>query len=398
MNYLTPTIKSPEQKLEADSGFLLSNSQYATHHYTKTDIPKTHSSFLSSLNRQEKKVINTINNDSKARNAGKPSYNYNKYDDKFEYSNFEQDNKRNSGNGGFSAFSRISEIAPSMNDCMRSKLNCPDQSESLQFKFKLVLLGDYGTGKSALFRSLVNGGIETLQSVVHSSAENHALKSIILNDCIQITLDLWDTSGEEKYGQPTNQFFRDADGILLCYDITNSKSFVSLSRWINIITSNTIKSDVVLVLVGNKNDLNECREISFEDSSYFARSNHLDLIEVSAITLKNTELSLEYISRCMILALEDNNKKQPLNYLTESTDTPFNVNQEIKEKQVHESQLDIFENLFIKSTFDKFKDRASVIASKTTQIKVLNTCNSIILTKDNISRRSSRKREKSRCC
>lgn len=391
----TSNTKNIEGNLEAYSGFLLSNSQYATHHYTKTDIPKTHSSFLSSANLYDKRVIHSINITTAdfTKKAPKSSSNYDDYEDQFEFTYYDQNNKNKNENERISAFSRISEIVPSTSNPI-TIAKSSDNRETLNFKFKLVLLGDYGTGKSTLFKSLINGGKETLMTVVHNATENNALISIKLDEKIQITLDLWDTSGEEKYGQPTNQFFREADGILLCYDIANSKSFVSLSRWINIITSNTIKPDVVIVLIGNKNDTLK-RQISFEDSSYFARSNRLDLIEVSSFTSKNTDLTLEFISRCMVLALEEKNMKVSPN--CESVDIPFNINQEVNEKQVHESQLEIFENLLVMSNLSKFNERASIIKSKS-KANVIKGRESITITRESILRGSLPKKEKSNCC
>lgn len=392
--------KDTERIQDSDSAFILNGTQHATHCVTKSDIPKTHISNLSIASKQKKNAYRSLSAEFVPEAKAEEEASLYLSNCRFDFSNFDYPERtRDDKRVDISTFSRISEIVTPMNEFLKST-QPRMENHAINFNFKIALLGDYGTGKSTLFNSFAYGDRQSLFSL-QNFTEKQSTKKIMLDGSIGVTLNIFDTSGEEKYGSPTNQFFRDADGIFLCYDITNSKSFVSLSRWINLIYSNTSKPEVVIVLLGTKNDLEECREISFEDSSCFAKSNKIDLIEVSTITQKNIDLAFEFVSKCMILALEDEKSKLLAHHPTARTkrETDLKNSQIFEEKIKGESQINQSESLFAKNKVNSFKERASVIAARRS-LKEQNGANdSIILTKDNISRRSRRKQEeKSKCC
>ena len=92
----------------------------------------------------------------------------------------------------------------------------------------------------------------------------------------------------------TSAYYRGAVGALLAYDITNAKSFDNVKLWLRELKTYA-KNDIVIMLVGNKVDLVENREVKKEDAAKFAQENHLAFIETSALDGHNVDLAFERV-------------------------------------------------------------------------------------------------------
>lgn len=85
-------------------------------------------------------------------------------------------------------------------------------------------------------------------------------------------LQIWDTAGQERFRSVTRSYYRGAAGALLVYDITSRDSFNALSNWLR--DARTLASpNIVILLVGNKKDTEESREVTFTEASQFAQEN-----------------------------------------------------------------------------------------------------------------------------
>lgn len=85
-------------------------------------------------------------------------------------------------------------------------------------------------------------------------------------------LQIWDTAGQERFRSVTRSYYRGAAGALLVYDITSRDSFNALANWLR--DARTLASpNIVILLVGNKKDLEESREVTFTEASQFAQEN-----------------------------------------------------------------------------------------------------------------------------
>ncbi|KAI9318414.1 ras family-domain-containing protein [Dichotomocladium elegans] len=104
----------------------------------------------------------------------------------------------------------------------------------------------------------------------------------------QIKLQIWDTAGQETYRTITRSYFRGAAGALLVYDITSRKSFDELPTWLADVRQHANPNTVIMV-VGNKKDLESNREVSREEGEQFARDNDLFFMETSAKSGENVE-------------------------------------------------------------------------------------------------------------
>jgi len=104
----------------------------------------------------------------------------------------------------------------------------------------------------------------------------------------QVKLQIWDTAGQESFRSITRSYYRGAAGALLVYDITRRETFTQLEKWLTEARENA-SQNMVIMLIGNKLDLEHKRAVSTEEGMEFARKNNLIFLETSAKTAENVE-------------------------------------------------------------------------------------------------------------
>ena len=124
-----------------------------------------------------------------------------------------------------------------------------------------------------------------------------------------IKLQIWDTSGQERFRSITQNFYRNADGIIFVFDVTNSESFNHIKDWL--MDSQVEDSDIKRILVGNKIDLIQDRAIDKEKMENFAKNKNMKVFETSAKEGVNVDTIFEEIAS-LILA---NKTEQEINEL-----------------------------------------------------------------------------------
>ncbi|XP_078102281.1 ras-related protein Rab-4B isoform X2 [Sander vitreus] len=103
-----------------------------------------------------------------------------------------------------------------------------------------------------------------------------------------VKLQIWDTAGQERFRSVTRSYYRGAAGALLVYDITSRETYNALTNWLT--DARTLASpNIVIILCGNKKDLEADREVTFLEASRFAQENELIFLETSALTGENVE-------------------------------------------------------------------------------------------------------------
>jgi len=153
---------------------------------------------------------------------------------------------------------------------------------------KIVLVGDSGVGKSSLFVRYCDGQwrSEGAGSTVADDTKTKVIEVVNKQKPTQVTLHIHDTIGQERFGNLTSSSFRSAQGVLLCYDITDKESFDHLTLWRKEITKYA-PADVVICLLGLKIDLVRERVIPTEDGQSLSESWKAPFFEVSAKTNTN---------------------------------------------------------------------------------------------------------------
>ena len=150
-------------------------------------------------------------------------------------------------------------------------------------KFKIIFLGDQGTGKSCILNRFVDDKFdENYQATVGLDFQSKNVKI----DNQDIHLLLYDTAGQEKFRSLIPMYTRDANIIMLVYDITRKESFNNIPIWIKDLT-NVKFEEVIFVLIGNKIDLNDKREVNKEEGEKYSEENNMIFEEVSAKTGEN---------------------------------------------------------------------------------------------------------------
>ena len=147
-------------------------------------------------------------------------------------------------------------------------------------KYKLIFLGDQSVGKSCILNRFMNDTFtEEYQATIGLDFQS---KNVQI-DNQDIHLLLYDTAGQEKFRSLIPMYTRDANIILLVYDISSKDSFIHLPDWLQDL-NNINKDNVIFALVGNKSDLSEKREVTLEEGQKYAQDHDYIFEEVSAKT------------------------------------------------------------------------------------------------------------------
>jgi Ras-related protein Rab-18 len=170
------------------------------------------------------------------------------------------------------------------------------------YQFKIILVGDSSVGKTSLVNRFM--GFEFQENYACTINADFKIKSLNIDPTTGAELTVWDTCGQEKFRSMTRQYFKDAHGIILVYDVNNEQSFKGLSTWLNEIRNNTNK-DVSIVLVGNKIDLNN-RIISKDEGNDFASKNGMMYVETSSKNGINIDVPFENLANKIIKKIRDN--------------------------------------------------------------------------------------------
>ncbi|XP_054877021.1 ras-related protein Rab-8B [Poeciliopsis prolifica] len=158
-------------------------------------------------------------------------------------------------------------------------------AKSYDYLFKLLLIGDSGVGKTCLlFRFSEDAFNATFISTI---GIDFKIRTVEL-DGKKIKLQIWDTAGQERFRTITTAYYRGAMGIMLVYDITNEKSFDNIRNWIRNIEEHA-SADVEKMILGNKCDMNDKRQVSKERGEKLAIDYGIKFLETSAKSSINVE-------------------------------------------------------------------------------------------------------------
>lgn len=109
-----------------------------------------------------------------------------------------------------------------------------------------------------------------------------------------VKAQIWDTAGQERYRAITSAYYRGAVGALLVYDITKRQTFENVQRWLRELRDHA-DSNIVIMLAGNKSDLNHLRGVAEHDARLFAEKEGLSFLETSALEAHNVEKAFQTI-------------------------------------------------------------------------------------------------------
>ncbi|PIA52060.1 hypothetical protein AQUCO_01000145v1 [Aquilegia coerulea] len=160
-----------------------------------------------------------------------------------------------------------------------------DPSQKIDYVFKIVLIGDSAVGKSQILSRFARNEF-SLDSKATIGVEFQTRTLVIQHKSVKA--QIWDTAGQERYRAVTSAYYRGAVGAMLVYDITKRQSFDHIPRWLEELRSHADKN-IVIILIGNKSDLENQRAVPTEDAKEFAQKEGLFFLETSALEATNVE-------------------------------------------------------------------------------------------------------------
>lgn len=179
------------------------------------------------------------------------------------------------------------------------------------YLIKLLALGDSGVGKTTfLYRYTDNKfnpkfittvGIDFREKRVVYDTQGADGAS---GKAFKVHLQLWDTAGQERFRSLTTAFFRDAMGFLLMFDLTSQQSFLNVRNWMSQLQANAYCENPDIVLIGNKADLLDQREVNERQARELAEKYGIPYFETSAATGQNVEKSVEMLLDLIMKRME----------------------------------------------------------------------------------------------
>ena len=163
--------------------------------------------------------------------------------------------------------------------------------DSYEFMFKIVLVGDSSVGKTNIMgKYLKNEFREDSKSTV--GVEFGSKEFVIENHTVRV--QIWDTAGQERYKAITSAYYKGAKGAFIVYDITRKGTFESVDKWVSDLKASADKK-ITLLLIGNKCDLEDQRQITKEEAEQKAKSFEVAYLETSALSGENLEKAFEML-------------------------------------------------------------------------------------------------------
>jgi small GTP-binding protein len=156
------------------------------------------------------------------------------------------------------------------------------------------MIGDSGVGKSNLLSRFVDNAFN-MDSKPTIGVE-FATKTMAI-DGKSIKNQIWDTAGQERFRAITNAYYRGAVGAIIAFDLTKSKSFENVQKWLSELRENA-EQKITVMLVGNKSDLSESREVKAETIEDYVNKNKLYYLETSAATGSNVNEAFTQLIKC----------------------------------------------------------------------------------------------------
>ncbi|XP_022739326.1 ras-related protein Rab11A [Durio zibethinus] len=160
-----------------------------------------------------------------------------------------------------------------------------DPSQKIDYVFKVVLIGDSAVGKSQILARFARNEF-SLDSKATIGVEFQTRTLVIEHKSVKA--QIWDTAGQERYRAVTSAYYRGAVGAMLVYDITKRQTFDHIPRWLEELRGHADKN-IVIILIGNKSDLENQRAVPTEDAKEFAQKEGLFFLETSALEATNVE-------------------------------------------------------------------------------------------------------------
>ena len=173
----------------------------------------------------------------------------------------------------------------------KTKINEDKENQTYDIILKLIIVGDSGVGKTNILSRYINNEFSQTSK---ATVGVEFFSTLVKKNRKLIKLQIWDTAGQERYKSITSAYYKGAKGAFVVYDITKKDSFNNIEKWIKELKING-DEDIFIILIGNKSDLEEMREINVEDVKKKAEELKIGYFETSAKDGSNIEHAFDVI-------------------------------------------------------------------------------------------------------
>ncbi len=139
-----------------------------------------------------------------------------------------------------------------------------------KIEFKIITIGDSNVGKTSIIRRYIDNKFD--EQIIQTIGINNSKKKLILKNGIEVYLNICDTMGQERFQSMNKSYVRNADVVLLVFDLSNKNTFINNKKWMDFLNdSSTGKTNALKYLIGNKKDLE--KDVDDESIKSFLEDN-----------------------------------------------------------------------------------------------------------------------------
>ncbi|KAM0676602.1 Ras- protein Rab-30 [Binucleata daphniae] len=176
--------------------------------------------------------------------------------------------------------------------------------EDYKYLFKIILIGNSGVGKTCLIKRYTDQSYQP--NYTSTIGVDFKIKTISVGG-ESVKLQIWDTAGQERFRTITNSYYRGAHGIIIVFDLTCQESFSSVPEWVEEIETHAHK-DVEIVLIGNKQDLQDKIEVDDEAVNKFISEKLVNTMYLQASAKENNNVEKIFVDLAEKLVKKEKSK------------------------------------------------------------------------------------------
>ena len=193
---------------------------------------------------------------------------------------------------------------------------------SFDIKINIMLLGDSSVGKSSILKRYSKNQFSP--NFISSIGVDFETKILKINNQ-NINVSIWDTAGQERYKVLSKNYYNQSDGFVIVYDITKKETFFNVKKWIEEINDSCSEYNKT-VIVGNKSDLEEDRQIKKEDGKKLAQDHNLNFFEISALKGHNIDKAFDCLIKIILkdIKSKESNESNRTSKLTIQSHRKYN--------------------------------------------------------------------------
>jgi small GTP-binding protein len=170
---------------------------------------------------------------------------------------------------------------------------------SYDYLFKVIVVGDAAVGKTSITTRFTADTFK--DNYIMTIGVQFFQKQIKIGNK-RVMFQIWDTGGQERFSFVRPFYYRGAVGALICFDLSSNDSFMNIPKWITDVYSHA--GVIPMVLIGNKDDLEDERQVSEERTLSYAKLLKMPYIKTSAKTGNGVKHAFERIGRVTLASMQ----------------------------------------------------------------------------------------------